>query len=58
MNYTYETLSAALTELVLATDLDIDQVQARYMETFSGKVSNTLLKEVYMDVMFELAELN
>ena len=56
--YTYESLSAALTELVLATDLDIDQVQERFMSEFAGKAPMSLLKDVYMDTMFELAELN
>ena len=56
--YTYESLSAALTELVLATDLDIDQVQERFMSAFAGKAPVSLLKDAYMDTMFELAELN
>ena len=51
------TIKAALTELVLNTYLDIDQVEAAYAAAFPNEDAE-VLAECWVEVMEEMPELN
>jgi hypothetical protein len=53
-----ENATAALVELVINTNLPIDEVEQRWVETFAGEIDSEVLGEIWVDVMSTLPELN
>lgn len=52
-----EQIKAALTELIINTNLDIEQVEREYERAFAQE-SAEVLGECWVEVMSELEELN
>lgn len=54
---TRNNIKAALTELIINTDLDIDEIEARFIEAFPNEDAE-LLAECFVEVMDEIPEIN
>ena len=53
-----ESVQASLVELILNTDLRIDEIEQRWFDTWSEQVSIDQLADIWNDVIINMPELN
>lgn len=58
MNETESNAKAALVELIINTDMHIDDVEVMWVNSFCGKIDSERLAEIWVEVLDSLPELN